>query len=99
MTELDEVWRGPTPGQALWESWETEHSVFCVATGETHLLSELPAEVLRQLSGSASNVRDLAASLADTCEFDNSEQWQRKIASIILSLHNLELVHKECERA
>lgn len=80
------------PDTILWESWGTEHAVFCVPTGETHLLSELPAEVLRRLSQSPQTLDGLSEALARDCEVDNSAPWNRKIAAIVKDLRALELV-------
>ena len=90
----DSRWQCAEPTSLLWEDWGSTYSVFSAATGETHLLAELPAEVLRQLSGSRPRIGELAETLATLCETDNSEEWQRKIAAIVENLHSLELVQR-----
>jgi PqqD family protein of HPr-rel-A system len=95
MSEHGELWQGPAPGELLWEAWDTEYAVFCNATGDTHILSELPAEVLRQLTSAPSSTRELATRIAVLYEIDDSEEWQRKVAAVVQNLHQLDLLHKK----
>lgn len=74
------------------EDWGDDCSVFCPATGETHLLSALPNEILQELSATDSTTEELAASLARSCEIACTPEWLRKIADILRELANLELI-------
>jgi PqqD family protein of HPr-rel-A system len=94
LDERDTRWQGAGEAPLLWEDWGSAYSVFSPATGETHILTELPAEVLRQLSQSRSRITELSETLAKLCETGNSAEWQRKIAAIVENLESLELVQR-----
>ncbi len=79
-------------GALLWIDWDDGYSVFSAATGETHQLSELPAEALRQLAVAPMSTHDLCATLAAACEADNSAEWQAKIDGILAELFRSELI-------
>ena len=85
-------WRAVDPDQLLWESWEDTHAVFCRTTGETHLVNELPAEVLRELGKSPHSVDELAKLLAARCGVEDSDAWHRKIATVVEGLRLVELL-------
>jgi hypothetical protein len=87
----DDLLKAPKNG-LLWESWDEGSSVFCPDTGETHHLSILPAEVLKQICAGPLTLGDLASSLAVACESENDRDWRGKIASIVSELRRLELV-------
>lgn len=86
------AWRATRPDRVIWAHWEVDYSVFNGNTGETHLLSELPAEVLRQLSPGPMTEADLTANLALLCEVAETPDWARKIAGILADLADLELI-------
>lgn len=78
----------------LVDDWGGDHSVFCPATGETHLLSSLPSEALKELSQAPLTAGELAASLALACGVECSDDWLTKITAIINDLAALELIEK-----
>lgn len=88
----DEYWRVPRPQRLLWAEWNTDYSVFNGNTGETHLLSELPAEVLRQLSRGPVSQAALTSTLAGLCEVEGTSGWSEKIADLLEELADLELI-------
>jgi PqqD family protein of HPr-rel-A system len=88
--ELD--WHAPRSHLLLWATWESDYSVFDGATGDTHLLSELPAEMLRQLSKRPMSWPQLSATLAQLCEVEETRDWAGKVADILKDLADLELV-------
>jgi PqqD family protein of HPr-rel-A system len=90
VTEVD--WGVPRSHLLLWAAWESDYSVFDGGTGETHLLSELPAEMLRQLSKRPMSWPRLSATLAQLCEVEETRDWARKVADILRDLADLELV-------
>jgi PqqD family protein of HPr-rel-A system len=85
-------WRALPAGCLLWEPWEEGYAVFCVPTGETHLLTELPGEVLRRLGNGPWTVADLADALAADCQVEISPEWQEKVRGILCDLHRLDLI-------
>ena len=82
----------------LYEDWEDVYSVFCLLTGETHQLNELPAEILRRLGESPCTISRLAEEFSAECDVENSPDWQQKIEAIVQDLHHLELIDKVRER-
>jgi len=81
------------PALLLWAEWDVDCSVFNADTGETHLLSALPAEALRHLADRPMTLSTLATRLAAECDIDATADWQAKIRSIVSALADLELVH------
>jgi len=88
------LWRQTDPAALIWESWGSAYGVFDRSTGETHLINELPAEVLRRLSGGPQSARLLAHAIAEDCDIEYDPAWQRKIESILQSLHTLRLIEQ-----
>lgn len=76
----------------MWETWESEYSLFNPASGETHLLDELNAEVIRRASRRPITAEDLATELAEAIEIENTTGWQQKIAALLAQLEALGLV-------
>jgi PqqD family protein of HPr-rel-A system len=85
-------WQVTDPNAILWEAWESEYSLFDRNSGETHLISELPAEVLRRLGDAPVAEGVLVRSLAADCEVDCTPQWRTKIREILENLHTLGLI-------
>jgi PqqD family protein of HPr-rel-A system len=87
-------WRAVSPDRLHWEMLGETTAVFSAATGETHLLNELPAEVLRELGCADHPSDELAEILAGRCELESNEEWRAKIGGIVASLQALELVYE-----
>jgi PqqD family protein of HPr-rel-A system len=85
-------WRAVRPNRLIWAPWDGDYSLFDGSTGDTHLLSGLPAEVLRQLSQGPMTGPQLTATLAQLCEVEETPDWTRKIAGILADLADLELI-------
>ncbi len=73
----DRRWGLPEDVGLLWKSWDEEVIVFNRASGQTHLLDALSAEVLRELEKHPRTVADLAALFADRYELDSQELGDR----------------------
>lgn len=82
-----------------WAHWETDTSLFNAYTGETHLLSELPATALRALCEHCWPFDALCAHLALLCDTDNDANWQDKIDGLLDGLADLELVERRAADA
>jgi len=85
-------WQAIRPELWIWADWEADYGIYDGGTGETHLLSELPAEVLRQLSRHVMTAAALTANLASLCEVEMAPAWTRKIGGILSELADLELI-------
>jgi PqqD family protein of HPr-rel-A system len=92
---LEARWTVENPTALLWAGWEEEYSIYDRISGETHLLKELPAEILRQLSKTPRTGAEVASSVASLIEMPDTEDWRSKIASLIADLDNLGLICKE----
>ena len=73
----NQPWGLPDDVALLWKSWDEEVIVFNRASGQTHLLDALSAEVLRELEMRPRTVADLAALFADRYELDSEELGDR----------------------
>lgn len=78
----------------MWQEWEADATVFDRTTGETHLLSPLPAEILRLLSVEPMTLSSLASKLADACEVDCMVEWRARVGRMLDELASLALVEK-----
>ena len=87
-------WLLPSADDLLWEQWEEDYTVFDRKTRETHLINELPAEILRLLSTRPATTEEITARLAQLCELANTPEWAEKIASVIDNLSSLGLIER-----
>jgi PqqD family protein of HPr-rel-A system len=76
----------------LWAQWDDGYSVFNVDTGDTHMLTELAATVLQALTDEPRSVGWLAETTAEACGICPEGKWHRKIAGLVDTLAELELV-------
>lgn len=91
---LDGTWALASIRGLLWAPWETDTSLFNVDTGETHLISELPAETLRMLGERPWGLAELCEELAKRCETPCDEAWHSKVNTMLLELDALELIER-----
>ena len=75
-------------------SWGAHSSVFNRRTGDTHLLSILPAEILGLLTECPLELSEISDRMAQSCETPNTPEWTEKISSLIEELVRLELVDR-----
>jgi hypothetical protein len=88
-------WQAVKPDGFRWLQWPTENSLFSRETGETHLLSELPAFLLRCLSEKPCSFETVCKMTANVCDAANDEHWRKIIADLLASLADSELA--ECQ--
>lgn len=72
--------------------WGAHSSVYNRRTGDTHLLSILPAEILGLLAEGPLDIREISERMAQLCETPNTPEWMDKIGSMTVGLVRLELV-------
>ena len=87
-------WRVPDPRGMRWAHWGAHSAVFNPISGETHLLSALPAEVLSLLGANPDTCENLAARLSVLCEVANDAEWAAKVRALLDSLEILDLVER-----
>jgi PqqD family protein of HPr-rel-A system len=88
-------WVCVKPGLLRWACWEPDSAVFHGETGETHLLSALPAYVLQLLQDRAKSTDEICRAAAVACETSNDDAWHRKVLAILRNLQDLELIERE----
>ena len=77
----------------LWRSWDDdEHVVYCSASGDTHLINEVTAEVLRQLERSEMGFSDLVLRVTKTLGTEPDEQAETQVARLLVYLDQIGLV-------
>ena len=77
----------------LWQSWDdNEYVVYSTASGDTHLINEVTAEVLRQLERSELDFSDLARNVATSLGTELDQQTETSIARLLVYLDQIGLV-------
>ena len=77
----------------LWRSWDDdEYVVYSSVSGDTHLINEVTAEVLRQLERSELAFSDLAHNVAKTLGAEPDEQIETHVARLLVYLDQIGLV-------
>jgi len=79
----------------VWEEWEADSTVYDRSTGETHLLSPLPAELLHLLVNEPQALGELSRKLADLCEVECTEEWIERTGRMLVDLEGLSLLEKK----
>jgi PqqD family protein of HPr-rel-A system len=89
------LWKGLPSDSLLWVEWEGEFSVYHRNTGETHILSLLPSELLRFLENRSLTLEHLSSELATLCQVECNADWQNRIERMLHDLAALSLIEKE----
>ena len=75
----------------LWKSWDdNEYVVYSTASGDTHLINNVTAEVLRQLERSDLEFSDLARNVAQSLGLN--PQIEAYVARLVVYLDQIGLV-------
>jgi PqqD family protein of HPr-rel-A system len=91
------VWVAARPDDLVWVGWGQDYAVYDCGTGQTHLINELPAEILRLLARTPASAAEIAARLAEECGVDDDERWLQQIADVMSSLEALDLLEKKAQ--
>ena len=87
-------WSTIADSELYWENWGKQYAVFDSLSGETHLLPELAALVLRKLSGRGCTASELAEAVcAETGEMCD-EPFRIIIIRLLQQLQGVGLVEK-----
>jgi PqqD family protein of HPr-rel-A system len=92
--EAESCWSTIANDVLYWESWDEQHAVFDSLSGETHLLPELTAHVLRTLGGHACTARQLAETLCAETDESCEEQFVLDITRLLQQLRAVGLVEE-----
>jgi PqqD family protein of HPr-rel-A system len=82
-------WKTPT---LLWKSWGEEVIVFNLASGNTHLLNPVAAQVLRALERKPANTFELSSQIAASANIDADEEFIQHVEQLVTNLDELGLV-------
>jgi len=91
---MTEWWQVPAGGRLSWAQWGDYASVFSSLSGETYLLSALPAEALYLIAEAPTAWESACAVLAERCETDDSAAWQAKLRATLQDLAALDLIER-----
>ena len=80
--------------QFAWADWEEEYTLYNRATGETHILSVFPVEILKSLSELPADVSTLAERVAALGGIECTTDWVEATTKSLDMLHRLDLVEK-----
>ena len=94
--EIDERprrWVVNSDSRLIWKSWDSdEFVVYSTASGDTHQLNKVTAEVLRQLEHAALEFSDLARNVADALGAELDDQTETYVARLLAHLDQIGLV-------
>ena len=81
-----------------WRRWNDSNLVFNAGSGQTHILNELAASVLKRLESNSAKLEELVqlASVGEYLDWD-TEDLEHSIAELVLDLVELGLV-ESCEK-
>lgn len=68
--------------------------MFNAISGETHVLSPLPAAVLEELALRPQSVASLASALAARCDPRPDAGWEIQVSGLLMSLEEIDLVER-----
>ena len=86
-------WSVTSQGSFLWENWdEDEFVVYSTASGDTHLINGVTAEVLRQLERRDLEFSQLVLNLAESFGAELDQQTESYVARLLVHLDEIGLV-------
>ena len=92
--EAEPYWSTLANDVLYWESWDEQHAIFDSLSGETHLLPELTARVLRKVGERACTARQLAEALCAETDESCDEHFVMDITRLLQQLQIVGLVEK-----
>ncbi|MGD8631293.1 MAG: HPr-rel-A system PqqD family peptide chaperone [Gammaproteobacteria bacterium] len=87
-------WSTLANGTLFWESWGEQHAVFDSLSGETHLLPDSTARLLRKLDGHSCSARQLAEMICTEAGVSCDEAFVMDITRLLQQLQSAGLVEK-----
>ncbi len=77
-----------------WRSWDNEHLVYNCGSGDTHLLDELSAEILRKIERAPATVEELQGFLTHWISEDAVLEIPGFITDLLKELQSLCLIEE-----
>lgn len=78
----------------MFEEWDAEAAVFDSRTGETHMISALPMELLRLLQQGPHDSDTLAARIAADNALPDDPSWRERVAESLQFLEQTGLIDR-----
>jgi PqqD family protein of HPr-rel-A system len=91
-SQMPFVWRVRPEPDVLWRCWDGEFVVYCAASGGTHHLEGLAAEVFEQLMARPSDCDALCAGIAGGFDRGTAEKLREAVPKVIETLVKAELI-------
>lgn len=88
-------WRIPKGSRLIWRSWDSEAVVYHTGSGNTHLLDELSADVLRLIEKQSQTFENLKTYLTSRQFSPSDGKVESWLEELIDKLHSLELIEAE----
>ena len=85
-------WRVKAEPAVLWRCWDGEYVAYCAATGSTHLLAGLAAEIFEQVMARPSDGDALCAGIAGGFDADEAEKLREAVPQVLANLAKAEII-------
>ena len=87
-------WQAITDFELLWHVWQEDNVIYHAGSGDTHLLSEDAAKVLRSLQKEPANTFELENKLASSFDLPQDTKLSSYLEIIMTDLNKLGVI--EC---
>lgn len=85
----EKVWRA---ADLRWRSWDQQWAVYNIASGNTHLLTAIAAEILRVLEHKPATAVDLSQKLAASASLRPDEELIDQVRKLLANLDDMGLI-------
>ncbi|MEM7223929.1 MAG: HPr-rel-A system PqqD family peptide chaperone [Pseudomonadota bacterium] len=92
---MAELWKSVDPSKLEWRVWSDEHVVYDDGSGDTHLLDDEAAGVLRRLCQGPASADQLVAELAQELEIEPNQVLESHVEAILKKFRQLALIEPE----
>lgn len=99
MPDASQGWGCDAPDDLLIELWDTEAAVFDRGSGETHMLSALPAEILRVLKSEKHSAQETGQRVSALYDLPLDGALEQRIRESLAQLARLGLVRCDTREA
>jgi PqqD family protein of HPr-rel-A system len=86
------VWQASPDVRLSWASWDSEYVVFDAASGDTHVLDELSAEIFRRLDQRPGDLPDLIECFSSSTEGCRGDELAARIQKTLSQLERVGLI-------
>jgi PqqD family protein of HPr-rel-A system len=90
-------WKVHGSSGLCWRTWDDEHVVFHPPSGDTHLLNDFTAEVLRALEECPATESELTQLLSAACTTPHESDLREQINNVLGRFHELGLIEQATE--